>query len=140
MFASFEENSKIQCGDGEGTEPFLLSSAAGFCGFCKISPSQPSKAVSSCGAEAPRGGREQGWRQRAAPEIGASLWPQAKCCCPFSCRPPWLGEGRGPTSLQPPLLPSQSSLKFGEYWDGFGLPPPPYPHDPTSPWNSLLST
>lgn len=30
MFASFEENSKTQCGDREGREPFLLSNTMDF--------------------------------------------------------------------------------------------------------------
>lgn len=85
MFASFGENSKIQCGDREGREAFLPSSAMGFCFCCKISPSQPSGVVSRLCAEAPRGGREWWWGEELLQKTGAVLWPRVKAL--LSCFP-----------------------------------------------------
>lgn len=106
MFTSFGENSKIQCGDGEGREAFLPSCAIGFCVCCKISPSQPSRTLSSLYTEGPRGGREWWWGEELLQKAGIVLQcygPGSKCCCAVSRRthPGWARKEVQPPSLQP---------------------------------------
>lgn len=118
MFASFGENSKIQCGDREGREAFLPSSVTGFCVCCKIFPSQPSRVVSRLCAEAPRGGREWWWGEELLQKTGAVLWPRVKAL--LSCFPQaptqagWEKGSSLPPSAPASLLPSTPASSPGQ--------------------------
>lgn len=90
---------------------FFFPTLRVFVAVVRYPPSQPSGAVSSRCAEAPRHGREWGWRRRAAPEdwsIATAQGQRAAALFPAGSPPRLPRAGRGKGSNLPPLPPASS--------------------------------